>query len=457
MTIRWLLAPFAAVIALLPALSHAAASVRLVSPLNVSVLGGSSRVFQARFFDSLGNPAVGETVSWGNDACGFFSNGQFFASSVTDATGLASITFTALDPAGITCWLVGDDGVEARFNVNTYQARQVYFSTATSPISPAAGQPFTLNVSPMQGAFHLYEVDITARIVPAIGNATISPSSTHVGQATSVPFSVVPGGPGAFDVELEHAGTVKRVTMGLPANGWQDMWWAGSTENGWGMSLAQHGEKFFAVIYAYDASGKPTWYVMPAGQWSTNHTSYTGALYHPAGSPYSAYDTTRFVPGASVGTMTLSFSGYSSVTLFYTIDGTPGQKSLTRQSFGTVTATSTAPYADMWWGGASQNGWGIALLQQGSSIFGVWFTYDDTGAPAWFVMPSGSWTDATTWSGHVYRTTGSPWLGRAYDATMLKVNDVGTFSLRFAADGSAVFDYTIDGRGGSLALVRQGF
>lgn len=457
MTIRTLLAPLAAALALLAPCAHAAASGQLVSPLNVSVLGGESRTFSVRFYDSAGHAAVGETVSWANDACGIFSGSGFIGSSVTDATGLASITFTALDPAGITCWLIASDGpVTLRFNVNTYQLRQVYFTTSTSPASPAPGQPFTLTVSPMEGAFHLYEIDMSARVVPATTTATITPSTVHVGQATSAQFQVTPAGSGAFDVEFGHDGVAKRVTLGLPPNGRQDMYWAGSAENGWGMSVVQHGEMLFSVIYAYDDAGKPTWYVMPNGDWSSSHTSFTGPLYHPAGSPYTAYDTSRFVPGEAVGTATLAFTGYATATLFFTINGTSGQKSLSRQSFGAADPSFAASYGDMWWGGAAQNGWGIAMLQQGSAIFGVWFTYGDAGSPTWFVMPSGAWTDASTWEGHVYRTTSSPWLGRPYDASALRVTDAGTFRVRFGSAG-ATFDYTIDGRAGTLPLSRQSF
>jgi hypothetical protein len=46
---------------------------------------------------------------------------------------------------------------------------------------------------------------------------------------------------------------------------WQDLWWSGSVENGWGMSVVQHRDQLFSVIYAYDAAGAPTWYVMSGG------------------------------------------------------------------------------------------------------------------------------------------------------------------------------------------------
>ncbi len=38
-----------------------------------------------------------------------------------------------------------------------------------------------------------------------------------------------------------------------------DMWWAGGTENGRGMSVSQHGPIPFNVIFAYDNTGKSLW------------------------------------------------------------------------------------------------------------------------------------------------------------------------------------------------------
>jgi hypothetical protein len=144
-------------------------------------------------------------------------------------------------------------------------------------------------------------------------------------------------------------------------------------------------------------------------------------------------------------------------TLSFALGASAGSKSLTRQPFG-PSSTVVAPVAagDMWWGGEAQNGWGIAILQQHSTLFAVWFTYDEAGVPTWFVMPAGFWRDASTWEGRLYRTTGSPWPGTPYDPGALRTFDVGGFTMRFAGD-RATFAYTIEGRSGTLALERQPF
>ncbi len=433
---------------------EAAASAQALTPLNASVAGNESQVFAARFFDALGRPAVGETVTFANDACGFFPNGQFQVAVTTDATGLAATTFTAM-PQGIGCWVVAVDGVQVQFNVLTYLPSGAYL-TAQVPRQLVAGQPFTFDAAAMYGLYSLFNVDIAARIVPGTGTATIAPASANSGQAGSVAFTVTPQGVGDYAIELQFRDLTQRFPVKLSAAPWQDLWWSGMAENGWGMSVVQHRDMLFSVIYAYDATGQPTWYVMSGGAWNAAHTVFSGALYRPHGAPYGAYDASAFAAGAPVGSASIDVTDTANVQLDYTIDGVSGHKAIARQAFGPATNAAVPDVGDMWWGGPSQNGWGIAVLQQYATLFCAWFTYDASGAPTWFVMPSGAWTDAQTWEGRIYRATGSRWLGALYDPNALRMTDVGSFRLRFAASG-ATFDYSIDGVAGTLPLVRQPF
>ena len=436
----------------LPAVAPAATTAQPLTPLNTSVLGGERQVYSARFFDALGRPAVGETVFFSNDACGWFENGGFSTSVLTDVTGTASVTFTAR-AQGITCWVVAQAGASVRFNVFTYTIGQVALAGSASPALAKPGQPITFTARALAGSYPIYNAEIGARVVPATA-AAIVPAG---GSDTTKDFTVTPASPGgAFEVELVFRGLARRFAIAGNDAPYQDMWWGGSAENGWGMSVVQHGERLFPVIYAYDAAGAPTWYVMPNGAWNAARTSFTGALYSPRGSPYSSYDASKLAVGDAKGTATIAFEG-DGATLEYTIEGVAGRKAISRQPFGPPESVA-APVqaADMWWGGASQNGWGIALLQQYRTIFGVWFTYDASGAPTWFVLPAGYWSSASTWEGRVYRTAGSPWAGRAYDASVLRSTDVGWFTLRFEG-GGATLTYAIDGKPGTMALMRQPF
>ena len=133
-----------------------------------------------------------------------------------------------------------------------------------------------------------------------------------------------------------------------------------------------------------------------------------------------------------------------------------GHKSIVRQLYGAADLSNHGANADMWWGGAMQDGWGIAVLQQYATLFAAWFTYDAGGSPTWFVMPGGTWTASDTYEGRVYRTMSSAWVGAPYDPSRLQVIDVGSFRFRFSADAASV-DYVIDGRSGTLPLTHQPF
>lgn len=246
------------------------------------------------------------------------------------------------------------------------------------------------------------------------------------------------------------------VASGGAANH-QDLWWAGPQENGWGMSLTQHGSTIFGAFFVYDAQGQPVWYVLPGGTWDAGFTTYSGALYAPTGSWFGNYDASRLAVGAPVGNASITFAGGSSATFSYTINGVSGTKSIQRQLFGPVDATPTASYGDLWWGGSAQNGWGVAISQQYRTLFAVWYTYDTNGRSVWYVIPGGEWLNATTYRGTAYRTTSSAWLGAAYNPAAFNVQPAGTVTFSFADHNNAVMSYTVDGVAQSKPIVRQPF
>lgn len=442
----------------LVSIAHAASSAQALTPLNVSVLGGETKTFSVRFLDAAGRAAAGESVQFVNDACGWFGAGSAVASARTDANGVASVDFTAYNQ-GITCWLIANAGAQVQFNVLTYTSAQVYMTASLDPLKPAPGQPYKITSSVMAGLYKLYDQNMSVRVVPGTAGATISPGSANTGEAGSVVYQVTPDNRvGDYDVEFTWRGKTQKLAMKAPANPWKDMWWAGSAENGWGMSVVQHGDVLFNVIYGYDASGQATWYAMPGGTWNAAKTIYAGSLYRPKGSPFSAYDASKLSVGDAMGSATLSFLDGNTIALDYVVEGVTARRILTRQPFGPQETPALATdNADMWWGGAAQNGWGVALLQQYRTVFGIWFTYDANGNATWLVMPSGYWSDASTYEGRIFRTTGSPLLGARYDATAFRYTDVGPFKLHFSSDGTARLDYSVDGRAGFLALSRQPF
>ena len=431
-------------------LGHAAATAVPVSPQRTTVLGNETQVFSARFYDAQGRAQVGQAVSFFNDACGTFNGGGFLGQATTDETGLASISFTALNTGFIRCTVTAAStaGGSVSYDVVTFRSdpRIIDIAWQIDPAEPRPGQSFRVTASAKVGAFNLYNVDIAARVVPGNASASIPAASFNSGQDASVRFDVTPDGRwGDYDVELSYLGKAVRAPMRLPANPMQDLWWSGAAQNGWGMSIVQHRDALFSIIYAYDEGGKPTWYVMPSGEWNAARTAFTGDVYSPRGAPYSSYDAARFDIGPSLGRATIAFDGANSGSLDYSIRGITGHKAITRILFGEGGASRLPGLGDMWWGGLAQNGWGFSVLQQGRDLFTLWFTYDESGAATWFAMPAGGWTDDRTFRGALYRSAGASWLAPSYDASQFRMNEIGWLSTRYNEDGTATFQYSMGG------------
>src|SRR5258705_2827216 len=237
-----------------------------------------------------------------------------------------------------------------------------------------------------------------------------------------------------------------------PAVDYSDMWWAGAGETGWGMSVTQHGSLQFIALFAYGDAGKPAWYVLPNGTWNSNLTAYSGALYRPTSSAYTAYDPSRFRANDSVGSLTVTYTSERTATLAYTIDGVPGTKAIARQSLG-AGAKLPMQVSDLWWNPA-EAGWGMNIAQQGATLFPVWYTYDANGRTTWFAVPGGSW-NGTAFTGDMYATTGPAWLGATYDPSVLAVRRVGAMTLAFDGTRRATMTHTVDRLTQQKAIERQ--
>jgi cytochrome c553 len=114
-------------------------------------------------------------------------------------------------------------------------------------------------------------------------------------------------------------------------------------------------------------------------------------------------------------------------------------------------------YSDLWWN-PNESGWGFNLVQHSPSnnIFAVIYTYDTPKRPTWFVLPGGTWTSATIFTGSLYAVTGMP--GNVpFNSTAVKVNPVGTATLRFTDSSHANFTYDVNGVQVSKQIERQPF
>ena len=47
-----------------------------------------------------------------------------------------------------------------------------------------------------------------------------------------------------------------------PVATYGDLWWGGTAQNGWGVTINQQYRTLFSLWYTYDRNGRPTWFVM---------------------------------------------------------------------------------------------------------------------------------------------------------------------------------------------------
>ncbi len=267
--------------------------------------------------------------------------------------------------------------------------------------------------------------------------------------------------PSTMSIDVASASLSYMVGTGL-APDYTDMWWAGESQNGWGMSITQHGNTQFNVLYVYNAAGKPIWVVMPGGSWNTSFTEYSGAVYEPTSAPYYVAAVIPFTVGKPVGNVVLTFTSMQTAVLRYNINGVNGSKNIQRQSFGSArpdeASTTRLPVGDLWWGGIAENGWGINIAQQGTTLFGVWYTYDNLGNTTWMVLPGGTWQN-NIYSGSLYTTTASAWLGNGYNANALRVSAAGSLRIEFFDTSTALMHVEIPAQNfkQSKVILRQQF
>ena len=113
----------------------------------------------------------------------------------------------------------------------------------------------------------------------------------------------------------------------------QDLWYAGEVERGWGVNLTHQGDILFVTWFTYDTNGRGMWLVGPNVARTTGNT-FTGALFRTTG---PAFSNNPWDPAGlgftEVGNATFAFSDANGGTFSYTVNGTSGSKAITRQVF----------------------------------------------------------------------------------------------------------------------------
>jgi len=213
------------------------------------------------------------------------------------------------------------------------------------------------------------------------------------------------------------------------AANYSDLWW-NPLESGWGLTIADHETNLFGVWYTYRADGKPVWYSIPGGTFSSDRRTFSGDIYQTRGPSYAnaAFDPSLVV-ATRVGSAVIDFAPAGqpagSALFTYNVNGVTKSSRIERQSFGNAAPRWGSDFTDLWFNPA-QSGWGVALAQHGNNVFGVWYAYDTDGQPLWFALPGVQFSSATSFSAKLYTASG-PYYGNAsFDPASVKVSEVGS-------------------------------
>lgn len=276
-------------------------------------------------------------------------------------------------------------------------------------ISPGVNQNFSLSANVLPGKYILrvigYDIDV-------IGNYQVRTSFTS------------------------SSGSAAPVLQGA--------WWGGPPENGWGLSFIQHGNTLVAGWYLYNSTGQPTWYIMPGCTWNAGFTTCNGNVVAATGSWLGAYNTAQFQSNV-IGTVSFTFSNTTTGAMNWVVNGIAGQKNISKIQFGSGNQPTATNYTDVWWGGSAQNGWGVAIIQEGAQLAGAWYTFNQAGQPVWYLFNGGTWTTPTTHTASLFRSTGSPLIGAVYNPNALVSVNAGAVTFSFTGASNASMTYTVDG------------
>jgi alpha-tubulin suppressor-like RCC1 family protein len=134
----------------------------------------------------------------------------------------------------------------------------------------------------------------------------------------------------------------------------------------------------------------------------------------------------------------------------------PGDTSSASVSCNIAASAPAAPLTGLWWN-QTESGWGISITQHSAMIFLAWYTYDATGNPVWYVIPSCPVSNNNACSGTIYQVTGGTALSVPWNGSAKAVATAGLGSLTFYDNNRGVLNYTLNGASGVKAITRQVF
>ena len=298
-------------------------------------------------FDSTGAPIDQLECVCTIDTCGA---GMLDAGAAVSASSSAPAIPNIVE--GL--WWNSPPGSESGWGINVAQQGNVIFATWFT--YDDSGNAWWLSMTATQTGTNpdVYSGQLFQTHGPAFSAMPFDPSlvtRTAVGSGTLTfndlnrgSFSyVVNGTQQTKPITRQAFGPVPMCVYGPQPNfaaamNYQDLWWAGSAESGWGINLTHQGDTVFATWFTYNQDGTPLWLSVTATK--TTAGVYSGPLILTAGPPFSAtpFDPT-LVTRSTVGTSTFTFANGDAATFAYTVNNITQSKQIVRQLFAPPAGT----------------------------------------------------------------------------------------------------------------------
>jgi hypothetical protein len=115
-----------------------------------------------------------------------------------------------------------------------------------------------------------------------------------------------------------------------------------------------------------------------------------------------------------------------------------------------------ADFTDLWFD-PNEAGWGLNIVEHASrNIFAVWYSYGPDGRDTWYVMPGGSWSSSTAFSGTLFMVAAPAYNG-PFDRNNVGNQPVGSATLTFSDADHGTLSFNVNGVSGTKPIVRQAF
>lgn len=116
--------------------------------------------------------------------------------------------------------------------------------------------------------------------------------------------------------------------------------------------------------------------------------------------------------------------------------------------------TASQPNLTGLWTAAGEDGWGLSMAHQGTVLAPAWYTYDASGRPAWMLISGAAQQADGSYTGDVYRFTGTPFAQINGAPANQPGTLVGNSRFTLLDSGEMRFDYTVDNSSQSKTLRR---